>query len=64
MTNLTKYKSFDDLKSSESLKKENSLESKTVNGELKEFILALRAAKEVANHAQNSIPPNDQQSER
>jgi hypothetical protein len=64
MATLTKYRSFDDLKSSESLKKENSLESKTVNGELKEFILALRAAKEVANQAQNSVSLNDQQSER
>lgn len=44
MTTLTKYKNFNDLKSSENLHIESSLKSKAINNEFENFILLLRAS--------------------
>jgi hypothetical protein len=59
METLTKYKSFDDLKSSESLKKEDLLNSKYIN-EFEEFISLLQALKKAKNQPVNRVEKNEQ----
>jgi hypothetical protein len=59
METLTKYKSFDDLKSSESLKTEDLLNSKYIN-EFEEFISLLQALKKAKNQPVNRVEKNEQ----
>jgi hypothetical protein len=64
MAILTKYKSFEDLKSSENLRTENSLNSKAISKEFENFISILRSAKKMVNQSNNHITRNGQKSER
>lgn len=64
MAILTKYKSFEDLKSSENLQTENLLNSKTTYTEFKDFISILRSNIKRVNQSASHITTNEQQNKR